>query len=171
MRLIYIVLFLISPLFAENYSYLIKEEVLQQRMLKEFPITKESMFLIFYISDPKLSLDGQKQRFNFTAKLEIPNIRYGEGKAASAVVSLSSRITYSKGGNLFLKEIKVVKIESDFIGDNMKHMLYETIESALTEYYKSRPLYSLKDENGVIGMAVNTITDVVILDEGIKVIF
>jgi len=171
MRLIYIVLFFMSPLFAENYSYLVKEEVLQERMIKEFPITKQSMFLTFHISNPKLSLDGQKQRFNFTAKLEIPNIRDGAGKVASAVVSLSSRIGYSKGGNLYLKQIKVVKIESDFIGNDMKSMLYGTIESALNEYYKSRPLYSLKDEKGIIGMTVNSITNVVILDEGIKVIF
>ena len=171
MRLLYIMLFLITSLSAQNYNYIVKEDVLQQRMKQEFPITKETMFLTFYISNPKLSLDGQKQRFNFTAKLEIPNIKDSKGKVANAIVSLSSRIAYSKGGNLYLRQIKVVDIKSDFISNNMKSMLYGSIESALNEYYKSRPVYSLKNEKGVIGMAVNAITKVIILDDGINIIF
>ena len=171
MRLLIIILFLMSALLAENYSYLVTKDILQQRMAQEFPITKETMFLTFNISDPKLSLDGKKKRFNFRAKLTIPNIHDNSGKPASAVVSFSSRIAYSKGGNLYLRKIKVVDIKSDFIGDDMKGMLYGTIASALNEYYKSRPVYSLKDEKGVVGMAVNSITNVVILDEGIKIVF
>lgn len=171
MRFIFTTLFLISSLLAENYSYLIKEDILQQRMKQEFPITKETMFLTFYISDPKLSLDGKKQRFNFTAKLAIPNIKDSSGNTASAIVSFSSRIAYSKGGNLYLRQIKVLNIKSDFIGDNMKGMLYGSIESTLNEYYKKRPIYSLKNEKGVVGMTVNAVSNVVILDEGLKVVF
>ena len=171
MRLLFTTLFLISSLLAENYSYLLKEELLQERMKQEFPITKETMFLTFYISDPILALDGKKQRFNFTAKLAIPNIKDSSGKTASAVVSFTSRIAYAKGGNLYLRQIKVIKIKSDFIGDNMKGMLYGSIESALNEYYKKRPIYSLKDEKGVVGMTVNAVSNVVILDEGLKVVF
>jgi len=171
MRHLYIMLFLITSLSAQNYNYIVKEDVLQKRMKQEFPITKETMFLTFYISNPKLSLDAKRQRFNFTAKLEIPNIKDSKGKVANAVVSLSSRIAYSKGGNLYLRQIKVVDIKSDFISNNMKSMLYGSIESALNEYYKSRPVYSLKNEKGVIGMAVNAITKVIILDDGIDIIF
>ncbi len=171
MRSILISLLFILPLFGENYSYVVKEDVLQQRMLEAFPITKETMFLTFHISNPKLALDGKKQRFNFTAKLEIPNIRDSAGKVVTAVVSLSSRIGYSKGGNLYVRKIKVLNIQSDFISNEMKPMLYGSIESALNEYYKSRPIYSLKDEKGVVGMAVDAITKVVILDEGIKIVF
>jgi len=171
MRLLTIILFLLSPLFAENYSFLVTKDILQQRMKEEFPITKETMFLTFKISDPKLLLEGKKKRFNFRAKLTIPNIHDNSGRAASAVIRLSSRIAYSKGGNLYLRKIKVIDIKSDFIGDDMKGMLYGTIASALNEYYKNRPIYSLKDEKGVVGMAVNSITNVIILDEGIKIIF
>ena len=60
-------------------------------MKKEFPINHETVLLTFRVSDPQLQLDGDKQRFNFTSKLEIPNIQTSDGKTASAVISVSSR--------------------------------------------------------------------------------
>jgi len=171
MRYAFILSLFLTSLFAADYSFIVKEEILQERMRQEFPITKKTMFLTFHVKDPKLSLDGKRQRFNFTATLQLPDVRDSKGRAASAIVSFSSRIAYSKGGNLYLRKIKVTDIKSELIGESMKGMLYGTLESALNEYYKSRAIYSLKNEKGIVGQAVKAIKNVVIVDEGIKIIF
>ena len=160
-----------SVLQAADYEYIVAESLLQERMKQEFPIVKKTMFLTFSISEPKLDLDGKKQRFNFTARLKVPNIQDTNGKVASALVSVSSRIAYSKGGKLYLRKIKVVDIQSDFIGENMKSMLYPSLNTALNEYFNAEPVYSLEKEAGIIGAAVKSIKNVVIVNEGIKVVF
>jgi len=171
MRFIFLSLLTISSLFAVKYDYVITEPILQERMQKEFPIVHKTMFLTFHVSDPKLHLDGKKQRFNFTSKLKIPNIQDEKGRPVSAIVSVSSRIAYTKGGNLYLRKLKVVDIKSKFIGADMKSMLYGTIDQVLNEYFKSRPVYSLEKEKGMIGAAVKSIQDVVIVKDGLKIIF
>lgn len=171
MRFIISIFILAATLYGNNFNYIVKEELLKTRMAQEFPIVKETMFLTFRISDPTLRLDGKKQRFHIRAKLEIPNIRDDKGRVATAYVTFSSRIAYSKGGNLYLRKIKTEKIESDFIGDSMKSMLYGAIDQAMNEYFKSRPVYSLKEEKGLVGMAVKSIKNVVIVNEGLKIVF
>jgi len=171
MRLISLFFLTVSSLFAINYDYTIAEPILQERMQKEFPIVHKTMFLTFHISDPVLHLDGKKQRFNFTGQLKIPNIQDERGKAISAVVSVSSRIAYTKGGNLYLRNIKVVDIKSKYISKDMKSMLYGTMDQMLNEYFKSRPVYSLEKEKGMVGVAVKSIQNVLIVKDGLKIIF
>ncbi|MEE8589518.1 MAG: DUF1439 domain-containing protein [Sulfurimonadaceae bacterium] len=171
MRLVILFLLTFTSLFALKFDYVIPELVLQERMKKEFPIVHKTMLLTFHVSNPKLYLDGKKQRFNFTGQLQIPNIQDEKGNAVSAVVSVSSRIAYTKGGNLYLRKIKVVDIKSKFIGTDMKSMLYGTMDQLLNEYFKTRPIYSLEKEKGMVGAAVESIQNVVIVKDGVKIIF
>lgn len=161
----------LTSLFGLNYDFVIEEPVLQERMKQEFPINYKTMLLTFHISDPKLQLDGDKQRFNFTGRLQIPDIKDSSGKAVSAIVSVSSRIAYSKGGNLYLRNIKVVDIKSRYIGADMKSMLYGAVDQLLNDYFKSRAIYSLEKEKGMVGAVVNSIENVIIVKEGVKIIF
>lgn len=162
---------ILTSLSAVNYDYIIAEPLLQERMKKEFPIEHKTMFLTFHVSNPRLHLDGNKQLLDFTGDLKIPNIQDSKGKALSAVVNVSSRIAYSKGGKLYLRQIKVVDIKSKFISVEMKSMLYSTMDQLLNEHFKLRPIYSLEKEKGVIGVAVDSIENVVIVKEGVKIIF
>ncbi len=171
MRLLFLSMLTLTSLFALKYDYVIPEPVLQERMKQEFPIVHKTMLLTFHVSDPKLALDGKKQRFNFTGRLQIPNIKDEKGNAVNAVVSVSSRIAYTKGGKLYLRKIKVVDIKSRFIGSEMKSMLYGTMDQLLNDYFKSRPVYSLEKEKGMVGAAVKSIDNVVIVKDGIKIIF
>lgn len=171
MRYLFLSILTFTSLFALKYDYIIPEPVLQERMQNEFPIVHKTMFLTFHVSDPKLYLDGKKQRFNFTGKLEIPNIQDENGKAVSAVVSVSSRIAYTKGGNLYLRKIKVVEIKSKYIGADMRSMLSSTMDQLLNEHFKSRPVYSLEKEKGMVGAAVDSIQNVVIRKDGLQIIF
>ena len=171
MRVLLLSILTLTSLFALKYDYVIPEPVLQERMKQEFPIVHKTMLLTFHVSDPKLALDGKKQRFNFTGRLQIPNIKDEKGNAVNAVVSVSSRIAYTKGGKLYLRKIKVVDIKSRFIGSEMKSMLYGTMDQLLNDYFKSRPVYSLEKEKGMVGAAVKSIDNVVIVKDGIKVIF
>ena len=171
MRIIILFLLTLTSLFALKYDYVIPEQVLQERMKKEFPIVHKTMFLTFHVSNPKLYLDGTKQRFNFTGRLQIPNIKDQKGNVVSAIVSVSSRIAYTKGGNLYLRKIKVVDIKSKYIGAEMKSMLFSTMNQLLNEHFKSRPVYSLEKEKGMVGAAVDSIHNVVILKDGLKIIF
>ena len=171
MRFTVLSFLLFTSLFGVKYNYIIAEPILQERMQKEFPIVHKTMFLTFHVSDPVLHLDGKKQRFNFTGQLKIPNIQDERGKAVSAVVSVSSRIAYTKGGNLYLRKIKVVDIKSKYISNDMKSMLYGTMDEMLNEYFKSRPVYSLEKEKGMVGAAVKSIKNVVIVKDGLKIIF
>ncbi|MGB5964848.1 MAG: hypothetical protein WBG65_04875, partial [Sulfurimonadaceae bacterium] len=142
MRSIALFMLTFTSLFALNYDYVFPESVLQERMKKEFPIEHKTMLFTFHVSNPKLELDGNKQRFNFTGRLQIPNIQDTNGKVVSAMVTVSSRIAYTKGGNLYLRKIKVVDIKSKFIGSDMKSMLYSTMDQLLNEYFKTRTIYS-----------------------------
>lgn len=169
MRILFFLLLTLTSLLA--YDYTIPKSELQTRLTKAFPIVKKTMFLTLKVSDPKLSLDGKKQRFNLKAKLTIPNIKDDKGRSAQAIITLSSRIAYSKGGNLYLRKIKVVDIKSSMINQDMKNMLFGTLEEIAQEYFKSRPIYSLKDEEGMVGMAVKAIENVKIVHKGIKIIF
>lgn len=171
MRLLLLFLLTLTSLSAVNYDYIIAEPLLQERIKKEFPIVHKTMFMTFHVSNPRLHLDGGKQRLDFTGDLKIPNIQDSNGKALSAVVNVSSRIAYTKGGKLYLRQIKVVDIKSKFISAEMKSMLYSTMDQLLNEYFKIRPVYSLENEKGVIGAAVNSIENVVIVKEGVKIIF
>ncbi len=171
MRLLSLLFLSLTSLFASNYNFIIAEPILQERMKKEFPIEYKTLLLTFHVSNPKLHLDGTKQRLDFTGDLKIPNIQDSKGRAVSAVVNVTSRIAYSKGGNLYLRKIKVVEINSKFISADMKSMLYSTMDQLLNEYFKARPVYSLKNEKGLVGEAVKTIENVVIVKEGVKIVF
>ncbi len=156
---------------AATYDIIIPEKSVQERINHAFPIVKETMFLTLKVSDPLLHLDGVKQRVNFTAVIKIPNIKDADGKIITAKVDVSSRIAYSPGGNIYLRKIKVVDIESDYLKGDIKNVLHSTIEKALNAYFKSRTIYSLKEDKGLIGAAVKSIKNVVIVEKGIKVIF
>ncbi len=171
MRLVILFLLTFTSLFALKFDYVIPELVLQERMKKEFPIVHKTMLLTFHVSNPKLYLDGKKQRFNFTGQLQIPNIQDEKGNAVSAVVSVSSRIAYTKGGNLYLRKIKVVDIKSKFIGADMKSMLSATMDKLINDYFNRRPVYSLEKEKGMVGAASESIKNVVIVKDGVKIIF
>ncbi len=171
MRLLALLFMTLTSLSAVNYDYIIAEPLLQERMEKEFPIEHKTMFLTFHVSNPRLHLDGSKQLLDFTGDMKIPNIQDSEGKALSAVVNVSSRIAYTKGGKLYLRQIKVIEIKSKFISAEMKSILYSTMDQLLNEYFKLRPIYSLEKEKGVIGAAVDSIENVVIVKEGVKIIF
>ena len=171
MRFTVLLILSLTSLFAQNIEYIVTEQILQERMKKEFPITHKAMFLTFKVSNPELKLDGKKQRFNFKTDLVIPTLQDANGKSVSAVVSVSSRIAYSKGGKLYLRKIKVVNIESRYISSDIKSMLYPTIDELLNDYFKSRPVYSLEKEKGMVGAAVKAIKNVVIVNNGVKVIF
>jgi hypothetical protein len=174
MRILTLFFLTMTSLFALKYDYVIPEQVLQERMKKEFPLVHKTILLTFHVSDPsdpKLYLDGTKQRFNFTGRLQIPNIQDEKGNAVSAIVSVSSRIAYTKGGNLYLRKIKVVDIKSKFIGTDMKSMLSVTMDQLLNDYFERRPVYSLEKEKGMVGAAVESIHNVVIVKDGVKIIF
>jgi len=170
MKIFFSLFLFLTLLNAKSYEVVIPQKVLQERVSSSFPIVQETLFLTFKVTDPKIALDGVKQRFNFKAKLLVPNIRDDKGRVVSAVVTLSSRIAYSKGGKLYLRKIKVVKIESDYIPKDMRSMLYGAIESALNDYFK-KEIYNLKDEKGMVGSAVSAIKSVKIVDGGIKITF
>ena len=171
MRILTLFFLTMTSLFALKYDYVIPEQVLQERMKKEFPLVHKTILLTFHVSDPKLYLDGTKQRFDFTGRLRIPNIQDENGNAVSAIVSVSSRIAYTKGGNLYLRKIKVVDIKSKFIDTDMKSMLSVTMDQLLNDYFKRRPVYSLEKEKGMVGAAVESIDNVVIVKDGVKIIF
>ena len=171
MRILTLFFLTMTSLFALKYDYVIPEQVLQERMKKEFPLVHKTILLTFHVSDPKLYLDGTKQRFNFTGRLQIPNIQDEKGNAVSAIVSVSSRIAYTKCGNLYLRKIKVVDIKSKFIDTDMKSMLSVTMDQLLNDYFKRRPVYSLEKEKGMVGAAVESIDNVVIVKDGVKIIF
>jgi len=171
MRLPALLFLALTSLYAGEYNYVIAEPLLQERMQKEFPIEHKTMLLTFRVSNPKLHLDGDRQRLDFRGDLKIPNITDTQGRAVSAVVNVTSRIAYSKGGNLYLRKIKVIDIKSRSISAEMKSMLYTTMDKLLNEYFKTRPVYSLSKEKGVVGAAVKTIENVVIVKEGVKIIF
>ena len=67
--------------------------------------------------------------------------------------------------------MKKIDIKSRSISAEMKSMLYTTMDKLLNEYFKTRPVYSLSKEKGVVGAAVKTIENVVIVKEGVKIIF
>ena len=171
MRILLIITFFISTLFAGGYSMVVPQQALQERLSAEFPIVHKTMFLSFHVTHPLIDLDGKKQRLFFTADITIPNIQDEKGNAVSAKATLSSRIAYSKGGNLYVKKIKVVKLESKHIGKDLRNMLSPTLEEALNQYFKGKPIYSLKNEKGMVGAAVQSIKNVVIVDKGVKIIF
>ncbi len=171
MRLPALIFLAFTSLYAGQFNYIIAEPILQQRMQNAFPIKYKTMLMTFHVSNPKLHLDGRKQRLDFTGDLKIPDIHDSKGKAVSAVVNVTSRIAYTKGGNLYLRKIKVVDIKSRFISAEMKSMLYATMDQLLNEYFMKRPVYSLKNEKGLTKEAAKTIENVVIVKEGVKIIF
>lgn len=171
MRLLPLIFLMFTTLYADNFNYVIAEQAIQQRIEQEFPIKYETILLTFHVSNPKLHLDGSRQRFNFTSDLTIPDICDSKGRAVSARVNVTSRIAYSKGGKLYLRKIKVINIDSKFISTDMKSMLYPTLDKLLNEYFKSRPVYSLENEQGLVGAAVRSIENVIIVDKGVKIIF
>jgi len=171
MRFISLLLLSFQALFALEYAYTIPNAYLQERMNSEFPIVKEALFITLEISEPKLKLKPESQGFDFSATLKIPNIQDHKGRVAKAMVSMSAKIAYSKGGNIYLRKIKVLNIQSSFIANDMKPMLYSTIAQQLNSYYKNRPVYALGDDEGMANIAVEAVEKMVIVDEGIKVVF
>ena len=171
MRLMSVLLLSFQALFALEYAYTIPNAYLQERMNSEFPIIKEALFITLEISEPKLKLKPKTQGFDFSATLKIPNIQDRKGHVAKAVVRMSAKIAYSKGGNVYLRKIKVLDIESSFIANDMKPMLYSTIAQQLNSYYKNRPVYVLGDDEGMANVVVEAVEKMVIVDEGIKVVF
>lgn len=129
-----------------EYVVTIPEKTIKEKLSEKLPLSKTYLF-IFDVSldNPRVNLESGKNRIGVGLDLLL-NIRVnGNEKPLGGSVDVSGTLKYiSEEGAFYLNEPIIENLSIDGLSDKYKSKASTVIEKALTNFYSSRPIYTLK---------------------------
>ena len=129
-----------------DYQYRFTEQQLQQKLSARLPLTS-TYFYIFDVTldGPRVDLVEGSDRVAAGVDIML-NIKIGDSDVPlGGAVDVSGAIDYQpESGEFFLADPVVEALNIDGVPDRYADQSRSVIESALTEYYKTRPIYTLE---------------------------
>jgi Protein of unknown function (DUF1439) len=131
---------------SKEYVVRIPEKQLQEKLQEKLPISK-SYFFIFQVTldNPRVELTNGNDRIN--AGLDVVlNIKLGgEEKPLGGSLDASGSIRYEpESGQFYLTDPNIEQFSIQGIPEKHISKATTVMEQALTEYYASHPIYTLK---------------------------
>lgn len=136
--------------FANNDLVIRVSEKELRTKINEFMPLKKTYFLIFEteLANPRVKLRDGSERIHLGMDVGVTIELFGLAKSFRGKADLSGGIRYEPdGGNFFLVNPYVEKLEIDDVPDERANKANEAISSALTAYFNTYPVYTLKGKD------------------------
>ncbi len=164
-----IIIFILTVVNLYAFSYVITTEELNENIEEKFPLEKKLLFSKFNFSNPKLTIKKENNIILFACDTQSSSFVLKDGSVPVFRIYARSDIRYD-GANIYLKKIKVDKIENNNLSESLEKKLIIAAEMLLNFYFSKKPIYKLKDGSFAMQTANNIIKDVVI-DKGVIKVF
>ena len=129
-----------------NYEYRFTEPQLQEKLGARLPLTTTYLFIFDVTLDgPRVDLIEGSDRIAAGIDV-ILNIKLGDSAVPlGGAVDVSGAVRYQpESGEFFLTDPIIEALRVDGVPDRYADQSRSVIESALGEYYKTRPIYTLE---------------------------
>lgn len=149
----------------------IPEQVIREKLNEKLPLSK-TYFFIFEVSldNPRVELDSGNKRIAIGLDVLL-NIKVnGNDRPLAGSVDASGTIEYiAQEGAFYLNEPIIEKLSIDGLSEKHKSKASTVVEKALTSFYSSRPIYSLKTSDVKQATAKMILKNLVVEEKAIVV--
>ncbi len=157
---------------AQNdYEYRFTEPQLQEKLGARLPLTRTYLFIFDVTLDgPRVDLVEGSDRVAAGIDI-ILNIKLGDsGVPLAGAVDISGAIDYQpETGEFFLTDPVIEALRIQGVPERYADQSRSVIESALAEYYKTRPIWSLEGTDAAKMAGRLLLKDVTVEDEELVV--
>lgn len=156
---------------GKTYVITIPEEVIQQKLGEKLPLTK-SYLLIFEVTlnNPRVDLKKGSNRINAGLDVELDIRTKRVGKRLTGKIDVTGALQYhAEEGAFYLAEPIIETLSIQGLPEKYAERSAKVIEKALTNYYSTRPIYTLKASDVKQAVAKLVLKDMVIQEESIVV--
>lgn len=150
-----------------NYEYRFTETQLQEKLGERLPLTKTYLFIFDVTLDqPRVDLVEGSDRVAAGVDVLL-NIKIGGGGVPLVgAVDVSGAIDYEPDtGEFFLTDPVIDSLRIQGVPDRYADQSRGVIESALSEYYEARPIYTLEGTDAAKMAGRLLLKDVTVKDE------
>lgn len=129
-----------------DYEYRFTEPELQEKLGARLPLTKTYLYIFdVTIDEPRVDLVEGSDRIAAGVDIVL-NIKLGSsGTPLGGAVDMSGAIDYQPArGEFYLTDPVIETLRIDGVPDRYAEQSRSVIESALVEYYRTRPIYTLE---------------------------
>lgn len=131
---------------SREYVVTIPEQTIREKLDERLPFSKTYFFFFeITLANPRLALDSENNRVATGLDLVL-NMQVNDNKKPlGGSVDVSGTIRYvSEEGSFYLSDPSIENLSIDGIPDKYKSKASAVIEKALTHFYSTRPIYTLK---------------------------
>jgi len=149
----------------------ISEEQLQEHINKKFPVIKTHQFLgtITY-AHPLISLQREDNRVEFGLEISLSSIMINGSNLHGTVVVLASVVYSPEKKALFLADPQLQKFILNGVPQENAQSLSELYLPALKKLLTRKPLYRLKEQDGVKKIAGMLVKDIRVRSGSLEVL-
>ncbi len=130
----------------EGFVYRISEGQIRSKMSEKLPLTKAYLYVFeVTLDNPRVELIEGTDRVKAGIDVGLNLLIGGQDEPLGGTVDASSGIRYvPETGQFFLTDPHVEDLEIDGVPAAYAIQLNSVLTTALTEYYQSRPIYSIE---------------------------
>lgn len=132
-----------------EYVVTIPEQTIRAKLNEKLPLSKTYLF-IFDVSldNPRIDLDSENNRIAIGLDVLL-NIRVNDNdEPLGGSVDVSGTIKYiSEDGAFYLNEPIIENLSIEGLSEKYKSKASTVVEKALTSFYSTRPIYTLKSSD------------------------
>lgn len=132
-----------------EYVVTIPEQTIREKLNERLPISKKYLSIFeVTLDNPRVELDSEKNRIATGLDVTL-NIRVnGNDKPLGGSVDVSGTIIYvSEDGAFYLNEPIIEKLSIEGLPEKYTSKASTVVEKALSNFYSSRPIYTLKSSD------------------------
>lgn len=140
-KILFIIMCITACNILENKTLMIPKGIIQKKVEKKFPISKNLIIAKMVLTNPKVTFEGEK--IYIEAEYDINTIeRKNKGK-----LYLSSNVKYNnEKEELYLVGFSIDKIVDENNEEKFNSKNDEIIKNILSNYLEMTPVYKLKED-------------------------
>ena len=154
-----------------EYIVTIPEQTMREKLNEKLPLSKTYLFIFDVVLDnPRISLDSQSNRIGVGLDVLL-NIRINDNeKPLGGSVDVSGTIKYlPEEGAFYLTQPDIENLLIEGLSEKYKSKASTVIEKALTNFYSSRPIYTLKSSDAKQIAAKMVLKNLVVKEKNVVV--
>lgn len=149
---------------GKEYVIRVPESTIQSKLGEKLPLTKTYLFIIqITLSNPRVELENGSDRVAAGLDVEFNITINNNPKSLGGKVDISGGVIYvSDKGQFFLTDPVIEDLSVQGIAPEYTGKANEALTRALSEYYKTHPIYTLRVTDAKQAAARMVLKDVII---------
>lgn len=151
---------------GREYTIKITEEQIKEKLGEKLPLTKDYLYIFeVTLDNPRVSLTNGHNKIDVGLDIFL-NIKINKGKPLGGSIDASSGVKYvPEKGQFFLTDPVVENIKVQGVQEKHVDKVNKALSTALSRYYETHPIYTLKQKDIKQAAAKLVLKDVYIKDK------